>query len=148
MRQRTTAIAVRECRLCSARRLTRVLSLGNQFVSDFVTPAGEHPKSPLELVRCQHCGLIQLKHTFPRTNLYRHYWYRSGISKTMRDALADVAAEANRVAKPAAGEIVMDTDCNDGTLLRSYTKNVLSMDGFEIYEKLVDDARKDTERII
>src|SRR2546428_9020862 len=145
MRQRTTAIAVRECRLCSARRLTRVLSLGNQFVSDFVTPAGEHPKSPLELVRCQHCGLIQLKHTFPRTNLYRHYWYRSGISKTMRDALADVAAEAHRVAKPAAGDIVIDTGCNDGTLLRSYPKTGLRLVGFEPAENLIEDARKGTD---
>ncbi|OLD55080.1 hypothetical protein AUI46_06235 [archaeon 13_1_40CM_2_52_13] len=145
MRQRTTAIAVRECRLCSARRLTRVLSLGNQFVSDFVTPAGEHPKSPLELVRCQHCGLIQLKHTFPRTNLYRHYWYRSGISKTMRDALADVAAKAHRVAKPAAGDIVIDTGCNDGTLLRSYPKTGLRLVGFEPAENLVEDARKGTD---
>src|SRR2546425_2106111 len=144
MRQRTTAIAVRECRLCSARRLTRVLSLGNQFVSDFVTPAGEHPKSPLELVRCQHCGLIQLKHTFPRTNLYRHYWYRSGISKTMREALADVAAKAYQVAKPAVGDIVVDTGCNDGTLLRSYPKTGLRLIGFEPAENLVEDARKGT----
>jgi len=141
------AIAVRQCRLCNSKRLTKVLSLGNQYVSDFVTPTGEHPKSPLELVHCQHCGLIQLKHTFPRTNLYRHYWYRSGISKTMREALADIATKAYRIAQPTTADIIVDTGCNDGTLLRSYPRTGLRLVGFEPAENLVDDARKGTDWI-
>jgi len=63
----------------------------------------------------------------------------------MRDALADVAAEAHRVAKPAAGDIVIDTGCNDGTLLRSYPKTGLRLVGFEPAENLVEDARKGTD---
>jgi NDP-4-keto-2,6-dideoxyhexose 3-C-methyltransferase len=125
----------------------RVLSLGNQYVSDFITSTGEHPKAPLELVRCADCGLIQLKHTFPRTDLYRHYWYRSGISKTMRAALADVAAKAYDVAKPSPGDIVVDIGANDGTLLRSYPISKLRLVGFEPAENLVEDARKGTDWI-
>lgn len=147
MGKRTIAIATKQCRLCGSRRLTRVLSLGNQYVSDFITSSGEHPKSPLELVRCQDCGLIQLRHTFPRANLYRHYWYRSGISRTMREALADVATKSYRVVKPAVRDIVVDTGCNDGTLLRSYPLPAPRLVGFEPAENLVEEARKGTDWI-
>jgi len=147
MREEITALELTQCRLCSSPQLTRVLSLGNQYVSDFITSTGEHPTSPLELVRCRECGLIQLKHTFPRQNLYRHYWYRSGISKTMREALADVAAKACQVARPSAGDLVVDTGCNDGTLLRSYPRIGLKLVGFEPAENLVEDARNGTDWI-
>lgn len=144
MLQKTLAIATRQCRLCGSKKLTKVLSLGNQYVSDFVTPTGQHPKSPLELIHCASCGLVQLRHTFPRTNLYRHYWYRSGISKTMRDALEDITTKAYHVARPDQGDIVIDTGCNDGTLLRTYPRSRLRLVGFEPAENLVEDARKDT----
>ena len=62
----------------------------------------------------------------------------------MREALADVAAKAYQVAKPAVGDIVVDTGCNDGTLLRSYPKTGLRLIGFEPAENLVEDARKGT----
>src|SRR5690348_1536224 len=123
MSRRTFAPATKQCRLCGSRKMIMVLSLGNQYVSDFITPTGQHPRSPLELVRCRDCGLVQLRHTFPRANLYRHYWYRSGISRTMREALADVTARACEVAKPTPGDIVVDTGCNDGTLLRTYPRS-------------------------
>lgn len=144
MPKKTLAIVTTHCRLCASRRLARVLSLGNQYVSDFVTASGQHPKSPLELVRCSDCGLVQLKHTFPRTDLYRHYWYRSGISGTMRQALADVATKAYLAAGPSQGEIVIDTGCNDGTLLRTYPKSGVRLVGFEPAQNLVEDARKGT----
>jgi len=147
MPRKTLAIATRQCRLCGSNKLTRVLSLGSQYVSDFVTQTGQHPKSPLELIHCTDCGLIQLKHTFPRTNLYRHYWYRSGISKTMRDALEDITTKACRMAKPGTGDIVIDTGCNDGTLLRTYPKSLVRLIGFEPAENLIQDARKDTHWI-
>ncbi len=145
MPSETLAIAARKCRLCGSQKLMEVLSLGNQYVSDFITATGKHPKSPLELVHCRDCGLVQLRHTFPRSNLYRHYWYRSGISKTMREALTDVATKAYQVARATAGDIVIDTGCNDGTLLRSYPRSGLTLIGFEPAENLLEDARKGTD---
>jgi NDP-4-keto-2,6-dideoxyhexose 3-C-methyltransferase len=145
MPQTIRTIATKQCRLCASRKLTQVLSLGKQYVSDFITSKGEHPKAPLELIRCADCGLIQLKHTFPRTDLYRHYWYRSGISKTMRLALADVAVKAYQVATPNSGDIVLDIGANDGTLLRSYPNSRLRLVGFEPAQNLVEDARKETD---
>src|SRR5690242_21544187 len=94
---------ISSCRVCASRRLMSVLSLGDQYVSDFVTSEGEHPKAPLELVKCSDCGLVQLRHTISRDSLYRHYWYRSGISETMREALADITLKAYNIVRPSAG---------------------------------------------
>jgi len=138
---------IRACRLCQSNQLDGILSLGNQYVSDFVTSDGKNPQAPLELVRCKHCGLVQLKHTFSRGSLYRHYWYKSGISPTMRSALADLVTRACEISKPSPGDLVVDIGCNDGTLLRSYITKDLTLIGFEPAENLVQEAKKGTNWI-
>jgi len=65
----------------------------------------------------------------------------------MRAALTDVATKAYSVAKPRAGDMVIDIGCNDGTLLRSYNEPDLRLVGFEPAENLVPDARKGTSWI-
>src|SRR6266568_1627783 len=145
---RPIAIPINRCRLCQSKDLVRILSLGNQHVSDFVDAKGDSPVSPLELVRCTRCNLVQLKHTFPRESLYRHYWYRSGISSTMRKSLRDVVVKVYEVARPRTGDIVVDVGCNDGTLLRSYEIPGLRLVGFEPARNLVESARKGTELIL
>ena len=110
------------CRVCSSADLVPLFSLGEQFVSDFVEK--DHRggvKVPIELVLCNDCTLVQQRYTAPQDFMYtRHYWYRSGTTATMRDALRDVAAAAERVANLQPGDVVLDIGSNDGTLLRSY----------------------------
>lgn len=145
LRERSNPIS--ECRLCASKSIDMILTLGDQYVSDFVTSEGNNPLAPLELVRCNHCGLVQLKHTFSRGLLYRHYWYKSGISSTMRSALEDLVQNACQVAKPHEDEIVLDIGCNDGTLLRSYKAENLVRVGFEPARNLVEDARTGTSYV-
>ena len=41
------------CRVCGSKKLIPILSLGNQFVTNFVEdPKGDYPKGPLDLVLC------------------------------------------------------------------------------------------------
>ncbi len=142
-----TATAIKACRVCQSPGLDKVLFLGNQYVSDFVASDGNSPQVPLELVRCSSCGLVQLRHTFSRENLYRHYWYKSGISPTMRKALADLVSKTCEIAKPTSNDLVLDIGCNDGTLLRAYRIPGLFLVGFEPAENLVEEARKGTNWI-
>ncbi len=142
-----SAIPIQACRVCSSQNLSKILSLGNQYVSDFVTAEGDSPRSPLDLIRCRDCGLVQLRHTFPRESLYRQYWYRSGISPTMREALGDIVRQACEIARPAAGDIVLDIGCNDGTLLRHYGVPGVRLVGFEPARNLVEEAREGTDLI-
>jgi NDP-4-keto-2,6-dideoxyhexose 3-C-methyltransferase len=116
VRARTT------CRGCNGRSLESVLHLGNLYVSNFADspdPA-PWPRVPLELLLCTTCGLVQLRHTTPSEWMFRRYWYQSGVSATMRAALADITTAARRFAPLRAGDAVLDIGCNDGTLLASY----------------------------
>ncbi len=91
------------CRVCGFKKLIPILSLGDLYVSDFLgTEAAEARRAPLELVLCNEkdggCGLLQLKHTVSPKVMYRNYWYRSGMNKTMTDELTDIAGEIESIA--------------------------------------------------
>jgi NDP-4-keto-2,6-dideoxyhexose 3-C-methyltransferase len=124
------------CRVCGSKELIPILSLGDQFVTNFVEePDGDYPNGPLDLVLCNAksggCGLLQLKHTMARDVMYRKYWYKSGISSTMVKALADVVSAVKKTVPLSAGDMVVDIGANDGTLLRQYKIPGLITVGFE-----------------
>ena len=126
----------RSCRVCGNRTLEPVLSLGKMCVSDFPRrPTPPPPRIPLDLVLCDHaaggCGLLQLRHTVSSEHLYRNYWYRSGVNQSMIDALGEIAASTERIARPSGDDLVVDIGANDGTLLRAYAGPDLRRVGFE-----------------
>lgn len=136
---------VEKCRACGFEPLVPVLSLGNLYVSDFLDfgdEAGDDAKAPLELVLCNEkaggCGLLQLKHTVSHEELYRNYWYRSGVNKTMTDELKDIVNEVESIVSLASGDFVIDIGSNDSTLLRFYKVPGLKMIGFEPARDLVE----------
>jgi NDP-4-keto-2,6-dideoxyhexose 3-C-methyltransferase len=128
------AVKVRStCRSCESGRLNSVLDFGNPYISNFADrPDGSAwPRVPLEILLCQDCSLVQLRHTTPADWLYRQYWYRSGTNGMMRAALADIASKAAKFAGLKPGHRVLDIGCNDGTLLRSYGLKGIERVGFE-----------------
>jgi NDP-4-keto-2,6-dideoxyhexose 3-C-methyltransferase len=142
VRTRTT------CRVCDG-ALESILSLGEQFVSDFVDP--DQPdglKAELDLVLCHDCGLLQLRDTVPPESLYRNYWYQSGTNASMRDALAEIATEVAYLAHLADGDAVLDIGSNDGTLLDSYpTKGVYKI-GFDPSQNLAELSKKVADHVV
>jgi 2-polyprenyl-3-methyl-5-hydroxy-6-metoxy-1,4-benzoquinol methylase len=138
------------CRSCQSRELAEVLSLGLTYISDFVPLSAPEtgPRSPLELVICQECSLVQLRHTANPDLLWKHYWYRSGTNETMRTALAEITSRAEQRVPLQKGDLVLDIGCNDGTLLRSYRPRGLQLVGFEPANNLLPEARHQTTRII
>lgn len=117
--------------------MTSILSLGDLYVSNFVDPTEpDGLKTPLELVLCRKCHLLQLKHTVPPDALYRNYWYFSGTNQTMRSALKNIANTAEKLAHLEKGDAVLDIGCNDGTLLASYETNNIYRIGFDPAENL------------
>jgi NDP-4-keto-2,6-dideoxyhexose 3-C-methyltransferase len=135
------------CRVCEG-SLESVLSLGEQYVSNFLAP--EQPdgvKAPLELVLCTRCHLLQLRHTIPGDAMYQNYWYRSGTNQTMRTALADIANTAEHLMALQPGQSVLDIGCNDGTLLASYKTTGIYRIGFDPAENLAVFSRKVADRV-
>lgn len=113
--------AITCCRICGSTSLPLVATLGNQCVaSAFLACKSVLPEVPLILVRCTDCGLVQLLHTVEAGQMYKKYWYRSGVNQTMRDHLAGIAKEAMSRVKLEPHDMILDIGCNDGTLLVSY----------------------------
>ena len=124
------------CRVCGSKKLTPILSLGQQYAVGFLDdPKQKTVKAPLDLVLCNvkdgGCGLLQLRHTLDHDILYRQYWYKSGISTTMVAALGDIVHAAEKIIPLQPGDIVIDIGANDGTLLRQYQTNGIRKIGFE-----------------
>lgn len=118
------------CRVCHRGNLLSLFSLGRQYVSNFLDrpDSSRETECPLDLVMCHHCKLVQLRHTAPQSILYsRHYWYRSGVTDTMRRALEDVVRHATSLVELKPDDCVLDIGSNDGTLLRQY-KNYCAYD--------------------
>lgn len=136
------------CRVCNG-SLRPILSLGDQYISTFLAPEQpDGPKGPLELMLCQQCQLLQLRHTVPGDMMYQNYWYRSGTNQTMRDALADIATVAANLTQLKTGDSVLDIGCNDGTLLGSYTVPGVCKIGFDPAQNLAVLSREIADKIV
>lgn len=132
--------------MCSSKKLIPVLSLGKQYSIDFLDSKKDAgPKIPLELVLCDRasggCGLLQLRHTTPISQLYRQFWYVSGVNQTMRDALTDVVRCAEKMIQLNKGDVALDIGSNDSTLLRAYCNPGIARVGFEPATNLMKKAR-------
>ena len=143
-----------KCRVCSSQDLVPIFSLGELYVSDFIENPSEESltKAPLDLVLCDEsrggCGLLQLKHTVSHELMYRNYWYRSGMNKTMTEELYGIARKAESLVSLSPGDFVLDIGANDGTLLRGYTAKGINLIGFEPAANLAKYNREGTTKII
>jgi len=125
-------VELKRCRICASDELVPICSLGMQAVTGFPEkPEEKMHKAPLEIVLCKKCNLLQMRYTFERELLYRHYWYESGISPMMVRALSDIIESAQRLVGLSAGDYVIDIGSNDGTLLSLYKKEGIRKIGFE-----------------
>lgn len=141
---------ITSCRSCQSTKLTDILSLGQQYLSDFVDiNVDKKPEQyPLDLVMCKECTLLQLKETTPSGSLYNdHYGYRSGINQTMRDELKEIVEETMKRVKLKVGDIWIDQGSNDGTLLSFVPAYIIKV-AVEPVSKLAKESEKYADIII
>jgi len=121
MKLKTNKIS--HCLLCKNKKFKKIFSLGNFFVSNFVSRKNifKGIKAPLNLLYCTNCSLIQLSHIAPQEIMYRRfYWYRSGVTKIMREGLKNIFSESLKYVKLKKKDVILDIGANDGTLLKYY----------------------------
>ena len=142
------------CRVCNSGSLEPVLSLGDEYVTDFIKDPEtdkDNKKFPLDLVLCKTsaggCGLLQLKHTVSRESICEQYWYFSGINNTMTDELTGIASKIESMVPLSAGDYVLDIGSNDGTLLRGFTVEGLNRIGYEPAKNLMELAGEGITKI-
>ena len=139
------------CRLCGSADLMQIHSFGNLYVSNFVDEAEIKSgiKAPLDLVACENCSLIQLRHTAPMELMYsRHYWYRSGVTDTMRTALTDVSRTIEEMVVLKPGDVILDIGANDGTLLSTYETKGLRKVGCEPADNLISYLEENVDHVL
>lgn len=128
-----------KCRICKSSKLMEVLTLGNQYLSEFRDDDIKPPQYPLNLVICNKCSQVQLNNTVPSNLLYTdNYGYRSGINNTMRKHLKDIVLELLDMIVFDSGDTVVDIGSNDGTLLKVYP-SWLKRIGYDLVPKFGKD---------
>lgn len=141
-------IKVECCRACGSSRIKEVISLGNQYVTNFVEETTNEKKIPLNLVICEHCKLLQMEHSInPNLVWNDQYWYKSGISTTIKDDLKDIVEKAKKIVPLEEGDLVIDIGCNDGTLLGFYG-SVVNKVGFEPSGNVAKEAQEKGHYVI
>ena len=142
---------IKHCLLCKNKYLKNIFSLGNFFVSNFVgkDKIKKGIKAPLNLLHCKKCSLIQLSHIAPQEIMYkRFYWYRSGVTKTMKDGLHNLYKESLKYVKLKKNDVVLDIGANDGTLLGFYKDKKIVTIGCEPAENLKKYLKKKCDYVI
>lgn len=119
---------IKKCRSCSSKKLVDILSLGQQYLSDFLENNRKPKKYPLDLILCTECDLLQLKNTVPQEFLYTpRYGYKSGINSTMKNELKRIVYASRSKFDLHKKIVALDIGANDGTLLSFYDKNVFKI---------------------
>jgi len=141
---------VKRCLLCKYRPLQKIFSLGDLYVSNFVKKNEIYNgiKAPLTLMYCRNCTMIQLSHIAPQEIMYKKfYWYRSSVTKTMREALKDIYKSSLKYTKLYKNDVILDIGANDGTLLKYYKKRYTTI-GCEPAKNLANDLKKNCNYIL
>lgn len=120
-----TSWPVERCQICASDQLVSILFLGyippvNTMPQVGILPA-EEPSYPLELLRCQQCGLVQIGlEVAPEILFPESYPYLSGSTRILRTNFADLRAESERLLGLSQDRLIVDIGSNDGTLLSNF----------------------------
>ena len=82
-----------KCRNCKSSKLHELFSFGKiAFTGKFARNKKKNiKKTPLSLIICSKCKLVQLKHNYNLKYLYGpDYGYRTGLNKTMSNHVKNI----------------------------------------------------------
>ena len=124
-----------KCRICSNENLHDVLSLGmmplaNNFLKKEQISAPEFV-SPLGVIFCANCGLVQLSHVVSPNIMFRDYVYIPSTSKTLIHHFAELAKKTVEKFNLPGDSLVVDIGSNDGTLLKLFKTHKVKVLGIE-----------------
>ena len=135
------------CRVCDSSSLELVIDQGQQpWCNNFLTKdqVGTEPFYPLHVVFCRACHTAQLDFTVKKEIMFGDHTYLSGITSSLRDHFAGVAAEVNeRFCADRDDKAILDIGSNDGTQLKQYEAlgfDVLGVESSKTTAKIASDA--------
>ncbi len=142
------AITETKCRVCDG-SLVDLIDFGEIYPSAFVESQEGLTKAPLVLTQCDHCALVQLKHTVNLDLMYKkQYWYSSALNKSMVSSLENVADGAIAHSPELEdGDLIIDIGCNDGTLFKFFPDKCFKL-GFDPAPNFVDESTENCDQFI
>jgi SAM-dependent methyltransferase len=128
---------ITSCLLCNSTNLKKIFSVDEVCLTGYFPLKNENDpiKTPVSLVKCTSCNNVQAQELVEADLMFRHYWYRSSTTGTMRNHLKNIV---ERIFKPSG--VLLDIGSNDGTLL-----NIAEQKGMEVLGVDPSDAIKDAQ---
>lgn len=111
------------CRACFSTLTPAALSLGSLPLANALQdePHANVETYLLTVHRCIVCGLVQLAHSAPPSEMFSKYLYSTGASRTMIEHF-DKYAESLVKSLSSSQDKIVDIGSNDGTLLKAFHK--------------------------
>lgn len=129
------ASKIGNCQICGSNKLQKVFFVGNFPPVNSMDPVGSNPTQtttfPLELVRCEDCGLAQINVAVSQTILFPEtYPYLSGTTTILRKNFINQRDSFTKLTNIHSG-FVVDIGSNDGSLLTHYSQANFKVLGVE-----------------
>ena len=124
---------INTCRLCSSSEIKDVLDFGDLSLTGLFLNENEiAPRARLTLINCANCGLVQLKHSYPKDVLYgSNYGYESHLNETMLKHLHTKARMLSHKYLDSGARIVVDIASNDGSFLNGFESHSITTVGID-----------------
>jgi SAM-dependent methyltransferase len=136
------------CRICGGNFYPEAIKLKDSPLANELYMSKEEAVDadlfPLEVVECQSCKHIQLKHIVDPERLFSSYVYASGTSKTFRDHFTRLA---KKLSDAIPGGLVLEVGSNDGTLLEALTNHGMRAIGIEPSQQLAEMSKEKCEAV-
>ena len=130
------------CRLCTGNFFEKTLKLKSTPPANELYPTKDSAKKaekfPLEVVMCQKCRHVQLKHIVSPKRLFDEYIYKSGTSKFFNEHFDSLASKI--ASEFPINNYVLEVGSNDGVLLTSLNKRGIKSIGIEPSEYLAKEC--------
>ena len=130
------------CRLCTGNFFEKTLKLKSTPPANELYPTKDSAKKaekfPLEVVMCQKCRHVQLKHVVSPKRLFDEYIYKSGTSKFFNEHFDSLASKI--ASEFPVNNYVLEVGSNDGVLLTSLNKRGIKSIGIEPSEYLAKEC--------
>ena len=130
------------CRLCTGNFFEKTLKLKSTPPANELYPTKDSAKKAekfsLEVVMCQKCRHVQLKHIVSPKRLFDEYVYKSGTSKFFNEHFDSLASKI--ASEFPVNNYVLEVGSNDGVLLTSLNKRGIKCIGIEPSEYLAKEC--------
>jgi len=127
---------IKNCQICNHNKLIKIISLGKITPCDSLIEKKRlnfnQKKYPLNLFKCQKCGLVQIDYVVdPKELFHINYPYRSGITKDLKNNLEKISSHVSKNIKFHKKKFVIDIGSNDGSILKGFKKMGYNVLGIE-----------------